>query len=146
MPEDTITSAEARLLTAEFQHFRSELGRQGDTLKAISDSLRILTRLEESHTHVLEQLKNGSMTMTDHERRLQDVEKTLPALIETRKWVIGGIIAGVSMIGIALMKLVIVDPAAAAAAKDSGRPQIIYVTPSAMAPAAVPPVAASAPK
>lgn len=107
--ENFLTSAEARIISTQLGHLVTETKRNADAVAAIGESLHVLTRLEESQGNVVEKLKEGSMRMSDHERRLQVVEQELPGLRELRKWVIAGVIAGVSMVGVALMKLVIVD-------------------------------------
>jgi hypothetical protein len=98
------------VLDVNMQNIQRELARQGDTLQSINASLQALTKLEEGHKHVTEQLRAGSVTMAKHEDRIVKIETVLPPLVETRKWVIGGILTGVSMIGLATLKLVIVDP------------------------------------
>lgn len=104
-----LTSAEARIISTQLGHLVSETKRNADAVAAIGESLHVLTRLEESQGNVVEKLKEGSIRMSDHERRLQIVEQELPGLRELRKWVIAGVLAGVAMVGTALVKLVIVD-------------------------------------
>lgn len=106
---DYLTSAEARIISTQLGHLVNETKRNADAVAAIGESLHVLTRLEESQGNVVEKLKEGSMRMSDHERRLQIVEQELPGLRELRKWVIAGVLAGVGMVGAALFKLVLVD-------------------------------------
>jgi hypothetical protein len=127
-----MTSMEARLLDANMKHFESELKRHGDMLSSISQSLQTLARVEQSQVEIKDRLKEGSVKLTEHEKRivlveaiipqvvsnardLGDVDKrliavetALPSLVETRRWVIAGILAGVAMIGVALIKLIFV--------------------------------------
>lgn len=112
------------VLQETMKGFEAELNRQGRTLSEMSSSLQVLVRLEQSHSHILDQLKSGSITMTGHEKRIQDLETKMPPLLEMRRWVVGGILAGIGMMGIALVKLVVVDT------KSASLPQIIYVTPT----------------
>lgn len=104
-----LTSAEARIIATSLSHLAQETKRNADAVAAIGESLHILTRLEETQANVVDKLKEGSMRMTDHEKRLQRVEQELPGLQETRKWVVAGVLAGISMMGGALIKLVVVD-------------------------------------
>lgn len=104
-----LASAEARIIGASLSHLASETKRNADAVEQINQSLRVLTRLEQAHGTVLDKLKEGSMRMTDHEGRLLTIEKYMPGLLETRKWVVGGVLAGIAMIGGALFKLVILD-------------------------------------
>lgn len=106
-----LSSAEARIIGAALSHLTAETKRNADAVVAINESLHILTRLEVTSVEIGERLKEGSMRMTDHEKRLQLLEQQINPLLETRKWVITGVLAGIGMIGIALVKLVIIDPA-----------------------------------
>lgn len=142
-----LASAEARILGVMLSQLASETKRNADAVLAINETLHVLTRLEQGQGHVLDSLKEGRVTMSRQNDRLNEIEKHMPALlkhserlaaiephmpglIETRKWVVGGVIAGVSMICLALIKLVIVDI-----------PRIpVYVQPPAVqAPAQQPP-------
>ncbi len=102
-----MTSIEARLIESSLSQMRAEMTRQGDTLVGINESLRTLTRVEEAQIHIKERLSEGSKKLTDHEARLLVIEQQMPGLKELRRWVIGGILSGIGMIGIALVKLVI---------------------------------------
>ena len=104
-----LTSAEAQIIGASISHLASETKRNADAVVAINESLHVLTRPETAQTNVLDRLKEGSVRMTDHERRIQLIEQCMPGLNELRSWVIGGVLAGVGMMGAALVKLVIVD-------------------------------------
>lgn len=44
----------------------------------------------------------------NQEERLRVIENDMPQLLETRKWVVGGIITGVGMMLVALLKLVFI--------------------------------------
>lgn len=104
-----LTSAEARIIATSLAHIAQETKRNADAVAAIGESLHILTRLEASQANVVDKLREGSIRMTNHEDRLSLVERELPGLRETRKWVVAGVLAGISMMGGALVKLVIVD-------------------------------------
>ena len=104
-----LTSAEAQIIGASISHLAAETKRNADAVVAINESLHVLTRLETAQTNVLDRLKEGSIRMTDHEKRIQTIEQRMPGLNELRSWVIGGVLAGVGMMGAALLKLVIID-------------------------------------
>jgi hypothetical protein len=106
---DVLQSAEARVIAVTLAHIADETKRNADAIISVSESLRMLASIESQQRHVIESLKEGSIRMTDHEKRLQLVEQNLPALLEMRKWVVTGVLAGVGMMGAALVKLVIVD-------------------------------------
>jgi hypothetical protein len=100
-----MTSLEARLLEASLNHMRAEMTRHGNTLSSINDSLRILTKVEQSQADIRDRLHQGSEKMEKHENRLAMIEQKLPGLIELRRWVIGGILSGLSMLGLGVVKL-----------------------------------------
>lgn len=104
-----LSSLEARVIGASLAHLTSEQKRTTDAVVAINESLHALTRLEVTQADIAERLKEGSMRMTDHEKRLQAVEQEMPGLREMRKWAISAMIAGLGMVGVALVKLVIID-------------------------------------
>lgn len=108
MPVD-LTSAEARIIGATLAHLASETKRNADAVVSINENLHVLTRLEQAQGHILDRLRDGATQMNDHERRLRELEQPMPGLLELRRWVVGGVIASVSMMGLALAKLVIVD-------------------------------------
>jgi hypothetical protein len=107
--DDGISSLEARLLSNGLAHIQEEFKRQGATLSGINQSLQVLARVEQSQVHISERLKEGSTKLSDHEIRLAKIESRMPGLAEMRRWVVGGILSGVAMIGVALVKLVIIS-------------------------------------
>lgn len=129
MPQESdsgLTSPEARIIQAGMVGLAKEQERQGETLKDIGRALEVLAKIEQAHSHVVDQLRSGSIRMTDHEDRIRKMEQQIPPLLELRRWVVTGILAGLSMMGVALMKLVIVDPA-----RSAQPPQVIYMSPPA---------------
>jgi chromosome segregation ATPase len=106
-PPDHVTSLEARFIEAAINQMRSEMTRQGDTLVGINESLRILARVEEAQANIKERLQEGSRKLSEHSDRLSQIENQLPGLEELRKWVVGGVLAGAGMIGLAILSLVL---------------------------------------
>lgn len=104
-----LASAEARVIGVSLSHLAAETKRNADAVVAINESLHILTRLEQAQGNVLDSLRDGRIKMEQHERRLIDIEKEMPALKEARRWVVTGVLAGIGMMGLALVKLVLVD-------------------------------------
>lgn len=87
--------------------------------------LQALVRIEERQAQVQERLQGGAQKMIDHDVRLRDLERSLPrklderldemekampGLLEMRKWVVIGVLAGVGMIGAALVTMVLRVP------------------------------------
>lgn len=75
-------------------------------LDDLGQSMLLLARLEERHQSVTAQLLTGAQSMAAFETRLASVETKMPGLNEMRAWVIGGVLAGIGMIGTAVIKLV----------------------------------------
>lgn len=101
-----MTSAEALVLTERVANVQSDVQL---ALTAVSDAnrkLEVLPVIAATLEHFRTDLTAKSV---DHERRIQNIEIDLPGLRELRKWVIGGILAGIGMMGAALLKLVIYD-------------------------------------
>lgn len=91
-------------------------------LDAISNALITLVRIEErqvGHDTKLTEIKAAvvdqetrlrkiEIALPDNlEKRVIDIEKELPPLLESRKWVVTGLLAGVSMIGVSMMHIVL---------------------------------------
>lgn len=89
----------------------------------MADSMTVLVRIEERQLNINSRIDELVKLSADKEVRLRaleivvpdkvdvrlnDIERSLPSLVETRKWVIMGVLAGVGMIGAALLKLVFI--------------------------------------
>ena len=107
-----ITSAEAQILAADIKHIRQDMARQTNSIESISRSLQVLTRLEEGHSQIMEKITVVGAETRAHETRLQAIERDMPGLREVRRWVIGGVLAGIGMMGMSLVKLTLIDPVA----------------------------------
>ena len=84
-------------------------GRRFDNkLDSIGQSISLLVRVDERQVAIAERLQAGAVTMQKHEDRLTAIETAMPGLKEMRRWVIGGILAGIGMIGAAVLKLVFI--------------------------------------
>lgn len=99
--------------------------RMDGKLDNITEALSSLVRIEERQVSTNEKLSNGALKMNDHENRLRSlemnvpdnldkrlvaIETKMPGLIESRKWVVMGVLAGIGMIGAGLLKLLFVNP------------------------------------
>ena len=101
-----MTSAEAQVLSERFIHTQENVALVIQALQEVNRKLEILPALSASVEHLRTEL---TADVKDHERRLKLIENDLPGLREMRKWVIAGILASIAMMGVALIKLVIVD-------------------------------------
>lgn len=121
LDDELLKSTEARLLGREMRHMREHMEQFAQSQREISASLVVLARLETNHAAILSRQSELTKSAEGHEDRLREVELNMPGLKELRKWVIGGVIAGVGMLGASLIKLVLVDPVQS--------PRTYYVSP-----------------
>ena len=106
-PDDTTTF---RLSAVERQ-----LENQTEALNKIGEAINRFSLLEERHLETRGALERAftAIAKTDHavdqmDLRVNAIELSMPQLKETRKWVVTGILAGIAMMGAALLKLVFV--------------------------------------
>lgn len=104
-----MNSNEASLLQMELSHVREGMGRQdlmlGEVLKAVN-----VLPVVQSQLNVMQlDMARGTGVMSDHEKRIQAVERDMPALREIRGWVVAGVLFCVTALGGAVVKLVIID-------------------------------------
>lgn len=107
------------LLEQQLLETRREVGSK---LDSIGTALQGLVRIEERQVHTNSQLSELSTDMREQElrlraaehaipenlsKRLAAIEVALPGLKELRRWVIGGVLSGIGMIGAAVLHLVL---------------------------------------
>jgi hypothetical protein len=80
----------------------------GLALTAIKESLQTLAVLETRHAETRESLARAFRTIEDMDDRISVIEHGLPLLNLTSKWVRGGVIAIVGLVGVAVIKFVMV--------------------------------------
>lgn len=76
-----------------------------DTLKAIRDNLGTLAALEQKHLQTREALERAFTSLGKIDERVRKIEHELPTLTLVRKWVIGGMIGIISLLGLMLFRL-----------------------------------------
>lgn len=76
-----------------------------NTLKAISENLERLARLEQKHLETREAVGRAFDAIDKIDERVRSVELEMPTLKLIRKWVVTGVLGIVSMLGVALFKL-----------------------------------------
>jgi response regulator RpfG family c-di-GMP phosphodiesterase len=96
--------------------------RMDTKLDGIAETLQSLARIEERQMATNERLRQGDQTMSDFAERLRAIELAMPekanerltaievqmpGLIESRKWVVMGILSGIGMIGAGVLSLVV---------------------------------------
>lgn len=127
MSDDRIDKLEDRVETLgeTVVEVRGTVARMDGKLDGITQTLTSLVRIEERQVSTNERLTSGAAKMGDQEarirklelsvpdgldKRLSAIETAMPSLIESRKWVVMGVLAGIGMIGAGLVKLLFINP------------------------------------
>jgi hypothetical protein len=77
-------------------------------LGGIRETLQTLAMLEVRHTETRESMGRMYASMEELEKRTASIEHAMPLFHLTSKWVIGGVIAVVGMVGVGLIRFVVV--------------------------------------
>jgi hypothetical protein len=98
--------------TSQLIHYRLELleravGDISGALNGIKDSLQQLAVLETRHMETREALERAFSLITNNDKRIAAIEKTLPVLKLTSGWVRTGVIGVCALVLLAVGKLVI---------------------------------------
>jgi hypothetical protein len=117
MSDDRLVILEQRM-----DHLGGTVMRVDDKLDSIASTLQSLVRIEERQISTNEKLGDVTKGAQDRETRLRAVEAAIPenldkrlvsietkmpGLVESRKWVVMGVLAGIGMIGAAVVHTVI---------------------------------------
>ena len=102
----------AEVLSAKLDNVASHVADIRSQLDDVGKALVTLTRLEERHEQISSSLNRAFGKLEAQEKRLATVEKHVPTLLETRKWVLAGISVTLLAVVGALTKTVVYDPAA----------------------------------
>jgi len=79
-----------------------------DATKSIAESVRSIAVLEERHAEASRAMGRIFDGMKDIESRLRPIEADMPGLREIRRWVVGGVLSITSIVGAAIIALVVV--------------------------------------
>lgn len=109
------------LVEREQKEFREAIRDLRDYSERQAKSLEALVRLEERHAESREALSRAFASLKEHNDRLNTIEQNMPGLLEIRRWVVGGVIGIISLVGISIAGLVILKP----------NPYYVYATPPA---------------
>jgi hypothetical protein len=124
-PLDPVSAVEINHLKESFRRVESNVQGLHGKIDNLGASLETLTRIEERQASTNERLADGARTMNmltarvavlerdvpeDLPARLAAIETQMPGLTELRKFVVGGVVAGVGMILVALVALVLKGP------------------------------------
>ena len=104
MTIDVVTSR-VDSLTKDLSRVEKTVDGMDAKIDGLGLSLLLLARLEERQQGISAALAINAATMITTDRRIALIENKLPGLVEMRTWVISGLLAGVGMIALALVKL-----------------------------------------
>lgn len=102
-----MVSARVDALTRDLSRVEETVVGIDGKLDRLADSMSTLARLEERHQGVVAQLLDGNKRMDGLSVRLGAIESVLPGLVETRRWVVAGVVGVFCLVGIALIRLVL---------------------------------------
>lgn len=83
------------------------VGEVKNAVKSIDTSLQTLASLEVHHAETRDGLERAFSEIGDHENRVRAIESEMPTIKLIRNWVVGGVLACVSMVGAATINLVL---------------------------------------
>lgn len=121
-----LQSAEAKVLGTIMVGVADDVHELRNTAQAIHQRLERLGVIEQQQQQNEQALGRAFSEIKDLREKVEPLVRDHPQLMETRKWVIAGILGGLSMMGIALGKLVFYDP-------SNVKPPVIYIQPQAFA-------------
>ena len=76
-------------------------------VSSIDESMKAMVRLEEHHAQTRDSVERCFSQVGDHEQRLRQLEKDAPTARLVAKWVITWVVGIVSLVGTALVGLVV---------------------------------------
>ena len=79
-----------------------------DAVAALADNLKVLTQLEQKHIETREAVGRAFDAIGDQDKRIRDIELEMPLLKMVRNWVVAGVVGIVTLVGIALVSLVVI--------------------------------------
>lgn len=97
-----VSDVEARLAVIERdqQEFKT-------AVVGINKNLETLVRLEERHAETRKALDRAFTECEKLDNRVSAIEKKMPGLVETRGWILAGMLATLGIVGLALVGLVV---------------------------------------
>ncbi len=116
-----MTSTEARLLAGTLSELKTDVGEMRSSLLGMQRAMEALVRIDEQQITIrgaigraFDEIKEERSKREDLDARVQKLEVDAPSYKELRRWVIGGVLAGMGMLAAALLKIIVIDPMSAA--------------------------------
>lgn len=104
-----MSQIESRLSVLEFERERLNAERTEfrEAINKIAEALTLLARLEESHKANGEAIARAFVECEKVKERVSNIEIKMPGLLETRSWIITGMVGIVGVVGIAILTIVL---------------------------------------
>lgn len=107
---------ENTVLHHQLQSVQKDIGSIKEALSGVTESLQSLVKLEVAQTNTKEALERAfsgvgkvDERVDDLDKRIQALEMLAPGMKELRRWIIGGIGIGISMLFVSLLNLVLTN-------------------------------------
>jgi len=130
--DEAMSSVEARLLTSAIAEVKADIGEMRTSLHGMQRAMEALVRIDEQQINIRSSIGRSFDEIKDErikreaeiaderksrmalDERVQRLEIDAPSFKELRRWVIGGVLAGMGMLAAALLKVIVFDPMGAA--------------------------------
>lgn len=99
------------ILNTKLDAVASTLGEVRAKVDDFSAAIVVQARLEERQAQATEALARAFGVIAEHQTQLDALQRALPPLVETRRWVVAGIGLAVSAVLAAMIKTAVLDPA-----------------------------------
>jgi hypothetical protein len=86
---------------------KDDVERLSTKIDSLTEAIASLSRIEQRQISIKDDMNLAFQKAEAVERRVAAIEVVMPGLIETRRWVTAGMVAGVAMILIAVASLVL---------------------------------------
>lgn len=116
-----MSSTEARLLAQSMTDVKNDLGEMRSTLSAMQRAMEALVRIDEQQNSLrqaigraFEEIREERIKREGVDKRVAQLEIDAPGYKELRRWVIGGVLTGIGLLGAALITMIVITPMQAA--------------------------------
>lgn len=90
-----------------------------NTLSDMSKALSALVRVEQQQLDHAASIARAHEGIEAHEARLQEVEKEIPLLRQTHKWVVAGVLGILALVGVNIYQTIVAPPARAPVTQEA---------------------------
>ena len=105
-----LTSIEGTVLAVKLDHLKEQMVEMTKGMTEMQKTLQMLVRVEEQQRDFRGALDRAFSEIKTERDKLTLLLQEMPSYRALRRWVIGGIIAGMGMMGVALFNLLVIQP------------------------------------